>query len=127
MGYTYEFDLEQSTIFLRREGVIKKDELKNSLKEICSHEEFSQMKKIFANISNCNLKHLTRPDVIEYSEYYNMNCLHLKSGVIVTSDLSFGTTRMFETYSNHSNMYISRSIDDVKQWLDIETIPDAYL
>ena len=85
-----KFIIENDVLFIKRWGVIYPGDMEKSMENLLKNPEFKNIRKIYSDLTECDITKLTTQDVDDYAKFYYEKCAHVKTAAIVKSDLNYG-------------------------------------
>ena len=121
MPITFKIDNKAGIVYTTIDGDVGTDEILDGLKGILTHPDFRPGLNGIADLRNSNL-HSFSADVkrianllIEYAGKIGPS----KTAILVSTNVTFGMTRMFQTFAEKSSIQteIFQDLKDALQWL----------
>jgi hypothetical protein len=124
MPVSIRVDTEEDVVYTTVTGLYTADDVLKAIDELFEHPDFRPGLNGITDLRGAE----TFPpytDVIRIAQYLVRNRDRIgrsRTAVLVSSDVSFGTTRMFQTYSDDSSIetHIFHELDEARRWLGLD-------
>jgi hypothetical protein len=129
MPIAFRIDKESGIVYTTIEGRITTDELLESLERFMNHPDFSPGLNGLADLRNIEMDTFSA-DVRRIAELmveYRNKIGPSKTAVVISKDVTFGMTRMFQSFSEQSSIKtaIFRDMEEALRWLGVnKTLAD---
>lgn len=115
-------DKKSSVIIHTITGVITFQEIKSSYEAILSHPDFQEDMRVIWDIRDADASKFDSQDVIRLARYFETQLKHrvkFKVAVIVSRDLEYGLSRMYQVAAADlpAKIGIFINIEDAKKWV----------
>jgi hypothetical protein len=121
MPIAFRIDKDSGIVYTTIEGRINTDELLESLEHFMNHPDFSPCLNGLADLRNFEMDTFSA-DVMRIAELlikYRNRIGPSKTAVVISKDVTFGMTRMFQAFSEQSSIEtaIFRNMEEALRWL----------
>lgn len=120
---------EKNTLLRTASGKLDIDAIIKAYDNAPSVEGYTKGMHIIWDLSNADVNHIQRDDIIRLVEYIRNHPLvhsaECKLAIVANSNLAFGLSKMFEGYGTGLPLFIHvfKNLDDANTWIDEEIEP----
>jgi hypothetical protein len=127
MPITFRIDKEAGMVYTTIEGRINTDELLESLERLMNHPDFGPGLNGLADLRSMEIDTFSA-DVMRIADLmikFRNKIGPSKTAVVISKDVTFGMTRMFQAFSEQSSIEtaIFRDREEALRWLGLNKTP----
>lgn len=123
MKYEFFMDKDRNLLLERLEGEITFQNLRDAIQESFQHPDWRKDQNVLCDLREATLA-ISSDEMSSIVRSYSPDDQASKLAMIVSRDLEFGMSRMFEIISEDTTIWkeykIFSDITEAKQWLGIE-------
>jgi hypothetical protein len=122
MTVTIIVDKKDAVMIHKVTGEITFEEIKSSYKAVLSHPDFQENIRVIWDLRDADASEIDRQDVIRLARYFETqlkNRAEFKVAVIVSRDVEFGLSRMYQVAAADlpAKIGIFINLEDAKKWV----------